>query len=163
VADQDTEEIVRQRAGSTTTDDSPNGDGPVVAAPQAEHDRPVEVVASAVSPGRRIQFHATWISIAIWAVLLGLLVAFFAFGSVTIYAKSGFVRKMRVDHIWGLFRDDLPQVYHKLLLSGFFYGAIALVVIGMAWMLFLALGTRTTDAPGERAPDRSADTVSPQF
>ncbi len=163
MADHDTEEIVRQRIEPVTADDRPNGDGEAVVAPVGQHDLPVEVVAPAVSPVRRIQFHASWISIAIWAVLLGLLVAFFAFGSVTIYPNNGLKRKMRVDHIWGLFRDDLPQVYHQSLLSIFFFGAIALMVIGMAWILFLALGTRTTDVPEETGPDRSAETVSPQF
>lgn len=163
MADRDTEEIVRHRAEPLAQADGAGEDGQVVSEPLAPSDLPAEVVAPKGFIGRRIQFHASWISIAIWAALVSLLVAFFAFGSVTIYPRNGLDRKMRVDHIWALFRDDLPEVSHQSMLSIFFYVAIALMVIGMAWMLFLALGTRTTDVPEEPAPGRSADTASSRF
>lgn len=163
MADRDTEEIVRQRdepiapAGGVDEGEEPSGQPPVASGVLTE------TIASPPSPIRRVQFHASWLLIAIWAVLIALLVAFFAFGSVTIYPRGGLDRKMRIDHIWALFRDDLPTVGHQAVLSAFFYGSIALMVIGMAWALFLALGTRTVDGPGEREPAQSIDTVSPRF
>jgi hypothetical protein len=89
-----------------------------------------------------------------WAVAVGAFALFALFGSVPIEVGSEAGTGVGVVEEWRALGRDLPGVGHATLLRVLFYGSLALVVLGGAAGLWLALSVEPAEAepePGDGA------------
>jgi hypothetical protein len=89
-----------------------------------------------------------------WAVAVGAFAIFALFGSVTVQSGADAGTGVGVVEEWRALGRDLPGVGHATLLRVVFYGALALVVLGGAAGLWLALSVESAEAepePGDGA------------
>jgi hypothetical protein len=116
---------------------------------QAEPNAP-EREDSATPTGRRTRP----VRAIAWAVAVGAFALFALFGSVPIEVGSEAGTGVGVVEEWRALGRDLPGVGHATLLRVLFYGSLALVVLGGAAGLWLALSVEPAEAepePGDGA------------
>ena len=79
------------------------------------------------------------VAAAFWLLAVAALAVFLAVGSVRVEAGEDRGRSVRVVEVWWRFMDALPTVGQAALLQVVIVGAVAVVVLGSALGLWLAL------------------------
>jgi hypothetical protein len=95
---------------------------------------------------------AGWTHLVAWTVAVGAFALFALFGSMPTEAGANAGTGVGVVEAWRALGRDLPSVGHATLLRLAYYGALALLVLGGAVGLWLALAVEPAP-PEDEPPD----------